>query len=178
MQRFRIAEHGYPYFLTSSIVKWLPVFVTPSTCDIVIDSLCYCREQKGLRIHAYVIMPTHIHLIVSADGDLSAVLRDFKKFTSKRIVAAYDDMQNPPFGNVFRFCGRDNRPPTDHKVWQDGNHPEMIKTQGFFLQKADYIHANPHRKGLVVDPMAWTYSSIRRHHGTGDGPLEVDWLEW
>jgi len=178
MQRFRIAEAGYPYFVTGSIVKWLPVFVNPNACDILINSLKYCREHKGLRIHAYVIMPTHYHLILSCLGDLSAVLRDFKKFTAREIALLYEGIPNPPFKNVFRFCGKENRPPTEHKVWQDGSHPELIKTQAFFTQKMEYVHANPHRKGLIIDPHAWTYSSIRYYSGTGDGPLDVDWLEW
>ena len=65
MRRFKIHENGYPYFISASIVKWLPVFVNQKTCDIIINSLNYCRGNKGLRIHSYVIMPTHIHLIVS-----------------------------------------------------------------------------------------------------------------
>jgi len=178
MQRYRIAEQGYPYFVTISIVKWLPVFVSAVPCEIIIDSLRFCREHKGLRVHAYIIMPTHLHLIVSAEGDLSAILRDFKKHTSKKIVEYYEGMSNPPFINVFRYCGRDNRPPTEHKVWQDGSHPEVIKTQAFFRVKLNYMHANAFRKGLVVDPLAWTYSSLRIYEGCGDGPLEVDALEW
>ena len=177
MEEYHITESGYPYFLTSSIVKWLPVFVSESTCDIIIDSLRYCRENRGLKIHAYTIMPTHIHIIISAEADLSAILRDFKKFTSKQIIAVYAKTNNPPFDNVFKFCGRDNHPPTEHKVWQDGNHPELIKTRDFCNEKVDYIHANPFRKGLVIDPMSWKYSSIRYYHGVGDGPLEVDWLD-
>jgi putative transposase len=178
MQRYRITEQGYPYFVTLSIVKWLPVFVSPAPCQIVIDSLSFCREHKGLRIHAYVIMPTHIHLIVSAVDDLSAVLRDFKKHTSKRLVEYFTEIKNPPFINVFRFCGKDNRPPTEHKVWQDGNHPEKIETQAFFGVKLKYMNANPLRKGLVTDAVAWTWSSLRLHEGCGDGPLAVDGIEW
>jgi putative transposase len=178
MRRFRIVENCYPHFLTSAIVKWLPVFVTDSACKIVIDSLKYCKDNRGLRVHAYVIMPTHMHLIVSTEGDLSAILRDFKKFTSKAVVEHFRGNPNPPFENIFQYCGRDNRPPTAHKVWQDGSHPEMIRSDQWFRQKAVYIHDNPFRKGLVTDPLAWKYSSIRDHEGTGSGPLEIDWLEW
>ena len=178
MQRYRVFDKDYPYFVTASIVKWLPVFVSQQPCQVITDSLSYCRDHKGLRIHAYVIMPTHIHLIVSADGDISGVLRDFKTYTSKRLVELFAAQKNPPFINVFRFCGKDNTPPTEHKVWQDGNHPEMIKTQPFFLSKLNYLHANPMRKGLVIDPVAWTWSSLRAYEGCGDVPLEVDGIEW
>ena len=181
MSRFRFAEENYPYFVTCSIVKWLSVFVSSDTCDVIIKSLEYCRAQRGLRIHAYVIMPTHLHLIVSAEADISGVVRDFKKFTAREIIAPYTGTQFPPFENAFRFCGEDNRPPTAHKVWQDGSHPELIKTEAFFRQKADYIRANPSRKGLVTDPLAWRYSSLRFFAGVENGepePLAVDFVEW
>jgi REP element-mobilizing transposase RayT len=55
--------------LTYSIVEWLPVFVSQASCKIVTDSLTYCQREKHLRVRAYVIMPTHMHLIVF-DADL------------------------------------------------------------------------------------------------------------
>jgi REP element-mobilizing transposase RayT len=178
MKRYRIIEENYPYFVTGSVVKWLPIFVTPSICDILIDSLRYCRDIRGLLIHAYVIMPTHYHMIVSCEKNLSGIIRDFKRFTSGQIAKAFDNIENPPFSNVFRYCGKNNRPPTEHKVWQDGSHPELIKTEPFFKRKLNYLHENPLRKKLVTDPLTWTYSSIRYYAETGDGPIEVTGLEW
>ncbi len=178
MGRFKISEDCYPYFLTSTIVKWLPVFVSPATCDIVIDSLQYCRDKKGLRIHAYVIMPTHLHLVLSSDCGLTDIIRDFKRHTASQIVKESERRRDPPFQNVFKFCGRDNRPPTESKVWQNGNHPEMIINEDFFRQKTDYIHNNPFHKGLITDPHWWTYSSVRDFEGSGSGPLAIDLLEW
>lgn len=178
MERYKIIEQGYPYFVTISIVKWLPVFISPKPCQIIFDSLNFCREHKDLRVHAYVLMPTHLHIIASSINDLSAILRDFKKHTSKKLIEYFTEIKNPPFINVFRFCGRDNSPPTEHKVWQDGNHPEMIKTKAFFKTKVDYLHDNPLRKGLVIDPVAWKWSSLRLYEGCGDGPLDIDGLEW
>ena len=178
MGRFRIAEAGYPYFVTSHIVHWLPVFVQPATCDIITDSLAFCRSTKNLHIHAYVIMPTHVHLIVSAEGDLPTVLRDFKRHTSVELVEHYETIKLPAFHNVFRYCGARSRHPVQNKVWEEGNHPEQVHSREFFQQKADYIHRNPLRKGLVRDPLAWHYSSAAAFAGDADGPLEVDWLEW
>lgn len=49
----------------------------------------YCIQEKGLSVHAYVYMTSHIHLIVTAfDGELQNVVRDFKKFTSKKLIEA------------------------------------------------------------------------------------------
>ena len=68
------------YFITTTIVGWIDVFTKPVYCDIVIDSLKYCQKEKGLVIHAWCIMSSHLHLIVSSAGKekLPAILRDFK----------------------------------------------------------------------------------------------------
>lgn len=183
MLRFRIREEG-AFFLTSTVVTWLPVFVEPATCAIITENLKHYRKARGLRIHAYVVMPTHIHLIISTDNDLAGVVRDLKKRTSKELVAHFTEHRRPPFLNIFRFCGKASRHPVQHQVWEEGSHPEQILSQPFFAQKADYIHGNPFRKGLVADPLAWRFSSARQFAGVpldaGDGgePLEVDWVEW
>jgi len=51
----------------------------------------YCIKQKGLQVVAYVIMSNHIHLIVqSSTDDLSGIIRDFKKYTVRRIIESIE----------------------------------------------------------------------------------------
>ena len=58
------------YYLTLAVVYWLPVFVSAEPCLIFTESLNYCQQNKNLRINAFVIMPTHTHIIVfDADFD-------------------------------------------------------------------------------------------------------------
>ena len=64
MERYRIADDVGIYFVTMSVVDWLPVFVSERRWRILTDSLNFCHERKGLRVNAYVIMPTHFHGIV------------------------------------------------------------------------------------------------------------------
>src|SRR5262249_50793985 len=84
MERYRIRPDAAVYYLTYSLVEWLSVFVTEATCKIVADSLTFCHAQKQLRINAFVIMPTHMHMIVfDADFDTERLIRtlaDFRKF--------------------------------------------------------------------------------------------------
>lgn len=51
----------------------------------------------------------------------------------------------------------------ENKIWQEGYHPEAIKSTPFFAQKLDYIHDNPVKKGFVVQPEHWKYSSARNY---------------
>lgn len=83
--RYKITEKECIYFVTSTIVEWMSVFISHTYCDIIIRSLNYCKTHKGMKLYAYVIMDNHIHLIVKAP-ELSATLASFKKFTAKEII--------------------------------------------------------------------------------------------
>ena len=54
------------YFITTTVIDWMDVFTRPAYKHIVIDSLRYCQEHKGLQIYAWVLMTNHLHLIASA----------------------------------------------------------------------------------------------------------------
>ncbi|MBM3289182.1 MAG: hypothetical protein FJY92_03440 [Candidatus Hydrogenedentes bacterium] len=84
--RYRIADPDGLYFLTCTIVDWLPVFQSRPYFDIITHSLAFCRANKGMRVYAYVIMENHLHLVAGAP-DLSGVMRAFKGFTAREIVA-------------------------------------------------------------------------------------------
>jgi len=83
--RYRINEPERAHFITSTIVEWLPVFSTAACCDILVQSLAFCRERKGLKVHAWVILDTHFHAILAAP-DLSSILRDIKSYTAKLLI--------------------------------------------------------------------------------------------
>src|SRR5260221_2679421 len=89
MERYRISPEAAVYFVTYSVVEWLPVFFTEATFNIVTKSLTFCHEQKHLRINAFVIMPTHLHMIVfDANFDNERLIRaltDFRKFTGRQL---------------------------------------------------------------------------------------------
>ena len=68
------------YFVTCTVVHWVDVFTRVEYRKLVVDSLIHCQKEKGLRIHAYVIMSNHIHLLLSRTETanlLSDILRDF-----------------------------------------------------------------------------------------------------
>ncbi|HEY5614884.1 MAG TPA: transposase, partial [Bacteroidota bacterium] len=64
-----------------------------------------------------------------------------------------------------------------YKVWQQGSHPEAITSQKFFVQKLNYIHENPVRKGYVEKPEHWVYSSARNYFLGDDTIIKIDKLE-
>ena len=123
-------------------------------------------------------MPTHFHATVTAlDDDLSAIMRDMKKHTSRATfdLAAQDG--NKLLTYIFEKAAEYD-PRSRFKVWQDEFHPKVIRSEQVFLQKADYVHLNPVRKGLCVDPTHWYYSSAAAYADRPDVPIDIDRLDW
>jgi putative transposase len=157
--RYRILHPDHAHFVTCTIVEWLPVFTSQACCDILVKSLQHCRQRKGLKIYAWVILDTHFHAILAAP-DLSSVLRDLKSFTAREILQQLEVEGRHWLLNqlhYFRGAHRTN----DYQVWQEGSHPQAIVTDHAMEQKIEYVQNNPVKRGWVTAPEHWCYSSAR-----------------
>lgn len=168
-EKYRIWDQGKPYFLTLTIVGWIDLFTRKEYKFIIIDSLKYCQKEKGLAIYGYCLMPSHLHMIVRAEGMiiLSDILRDFKKFTSKAIVEQIlngEESRKEWIINYFSNEG-EKTGKSKYKVWQEGNHPIEVRSNRFFDQKLEYIHNNPVKDFIVERPEDYFFSSARNYAG-------------
>jgi len=166
------------YFLTLTIVNWIDVFSRKNHRDAIIQSLKYCQEKKGLIVFAYVIMTNHIHLIANTNEPfhLSDTIRDFKKFTSKRIISQIIDepeSRRDWMLNLMELKTFDRQGNKNHQFWKEGNHAIELFNEKFVWNKINYIHNNPVESGFVKEPQDWLYSSARNYYGL-DGILEVE----
>ena len=100
-EKYKVRNPEGIYFITLTVIDWVDLFSRPVYKHILIDSLKYCQKHKELAIYAYVIMPNHLHLIVSSgEGFLLAnTIRDFKKYTSKKLIEAIKE--NPESRRVW-----------------------------------------------------------------------------
>lgn len=165
------------YFLTPTVVDWVDVFTRPVYKHIIIEALRFCQQEKGLDLYAWVIMSNHLHLIASAKEGyhLSNILRDFKKFTSKKIVEAIaTEAESRQRWMLYRFeyNGKYDSRITHSKFWQEGNEAIELLTADFAKQKLDYLHNNPVRAEIVQFPEHYIYSSAIDYAG-GKGLLDV-----
>ena len=174
MERYRIRPDAAVYFVTYSVVDWLPVFVSEAACRIVTDSLNFCHETKGLRANAYVVMPTHLHAIVfDIDFDserLQKSLMEFRKFTGRSLSDFCAQRMPRCFAETLRTAATADR---ERRFWQPSRHPEAIETEKFWRQKLDYLHENPCRKGLVLRADDWRFSSAAHYISDGRCPSDV-----
>ena len=159
------------YFVSFACVQWVDVFVRQKYSEVLIDSLCYCQKQKGLVIHAWCIMPSHVHLIISRSQTptLSDIMRDFKKFTSDKILKMIMEESGESRKSwmmwLFGSAGKENPNNTHYQFWQQDNHPEELITNHFMEQKLNYLHFNPVVAGFVDKPMDFLLSSARDYAG-------------
>jgi len=174
MERYRIHPDAAVYYVTYSVVEWLPVFVTESTFRIIADSLAFCHKEKHLRINAFVIMPTHMHMIVfDADYNterLTRALADFRKFTGRQLSDYCGSHFPRCFAETLRAQATADR---ERRLWQPSRHPEAILAEPFWQQKLDYLHDNPRRKGLVLRAQDWRWSSAPWYFSEGEQTVDV-----
>jgi len=169
------------YFITITTVGWIDVFTRLSQKNILINALQYCQKNKDLEIYGYCIMSSHIHLLCKGTEGfiLSDIIRDFKKFTSKKIVQTIIDepeSRREWMLDYFQKACEHLKKNQTYKVWQNGYHAEHIYSNTFIRQKIDYIHNNPVKEKIVASAEDYYFSSARNYAGL-ENDLEVVLLD-
>lgn len=179
---YKFSDQDGVYFVTFAVVNWIDVFTRKEYRDIVVDSLNFCKKEKGLIIFAWCLMSNHIHLIIQSEQgkSLSDILRDFKKFTAKTILKAISgnkyESRKEWMMPIFRATGESNSNNEIFQFWRQDNHPMILFTPRFIGQKLFYLHNNPVKAGIVDEPEEYIYSSARNYTGKS-GLIDVDILE-
>ena len=175
--KYKATVPGEAYFITITVVNWIDLFTRINQKQIIVNSLIYCQKEKGLEIFAWCLMPSHLHMLCrgSENEPLSDIMRDFKKFTSKKIIQSIKEEPESrrewlleQFSKACESLKREQK----YKVWQDGYHAEILKTNRFIYQKLNYVHNNPVEDGIVVRPEEYMYSSARNYADL-DGLFDV-----
>lgn len=111
-------------------------------------------------VHAYVLMPNHVHLLVSPADEAG-------------------------LGKMMQWIGRYYVPYFNHKyqrtgtLWQGRYRATVIDAESYFMTCSRYIELNPLRAGLVADPAAYPWSSCAHHIGLShDAHITEHSLYW
>ncbi len=180
--RYKVHDDQLPHFITTTVVGWIDVFSRELYKEVICGSLVFCQNEKGLILHAWVIMSNHVHAIISAAPGykLEDIMRDFKKFTSKRIIAAIEDSiqesRKEWMLNIFGYTGRNNNSNKEYQFWQKNYHPIALDTEVKIRQRLNYLHENPVRAGIVWEPHHYKYSSATDYYENKPGIIPVTQL--
>ena len=148
----RLTAPGLPHHLIQRGNNRQPVFVDEADCSRYLDDLADLAALHGLAIHAYVLMPNHVHLLATpAAAD-----------TLARVMQALGRRY------VRWFNARHRRTGT---LWEGRYRSTVVETDRYLLACMRYIEMNPVRAGLVDDPAAYRWSSHRHQLGQVVDPL-------
>ena len=180
--KYKIGDQTQYYFVTFTTVNWVDVFVREIYRGIFIDSIKYCQENKGLLVGAWVIMTSHVHMILGCDGTnrLEDIIRDMKSFTSTQLKKAISE--NPQESrkewmlDLMHKAGKKNSNNECFQFWQQHNQPILLDNNYLLDQKLEYIHLNPVEAGFVDKPEDYLYSSARDFAGM-KGLIDICYFE-
>lgn len=179
--KYKPGEDSIAHFVSFTVVGWIDIFSRETYKEIFINSLQYCQHEKGLTLHAWIIMTNHVHLIISSHTNkIENIVRDMKKYTSKQIIEAIQE--NPTESrkewmiNLFKSAGKSNSNNKDYQFWKQDYHPIELNTAEKVKQRIDYLHENPVRSGLVWEPWHYKYSSAIDYYTNEHGLLKVEHL--
>lgn len=152
------------YFVSFAVKDWIDVFTRNEYRNIIVDSLAFCQQEKGLEIFAWCIMTNHVHLIIRAKEGykLENILRDFKKFTSKSLLKAIavnpEESRKEWLLEKFKMV-------KGNCFWGTDNHPIELWSNEVINQKLEYLHNNSVEAGFVFCPEQYVYSSAIDYAG-------------
>ena len=138
------------HFVTFSCYHRLPYLGATSARDLFERSLETMRVRYDFFVTGYVVMPEHVHLLVSEPkrAVLAIVLQALKLSVSVQS--------------------------SERPFWQKRYYDFNVYTEEKRLEKLRYMHRNPVVRGLVKEPEEWAWSSFR-HHWTGEiGAVEIE----
>jgi REP element-mobilizing transposase RayT len=170
-RNYRFHNPNAPYFVSFAVVEWLNVFDQDKFKDILVDNLNYCQREKGMEIYAWVIMPTHVHLVFRSTTEVTPgrLLGEFKSHTSKKLVKLinenFEEKNRRFFMETFSRHGKYRSNVKNFQFWQQNNKPIELWSNKVITQKIRYIHNNPLKKGMVFNPEDYLYSSAVDYSG-------------
>jgi putative transposase len=161
---------GYSHFITTSCYQRRPLLGTPRSRDLFLAVMEQIRQRHQFVVIGYVVMPEHVHLLVSEPerGNPSLVLAALKQNFAHRLLReprAKPGAQTDSLWSTPIALGR---------VWQRRFYDFVVFTEKKRVEKLRYMHCNPVQRGLVLELEEWLWSSFR-HYAYGErGPVLVN----
>ena len=159
---------GYSHFITTSCYQRLPLLGDARNRDLFVQVLEHVRRRYGFVVAGYVVMPEHVHLLISEPrrGTPSTVMQAIKQGFARRLLARLRaaNSRTPIW-----------RAPLDAAhVWQPRFYDFVVFSEKKRIEKLRYIHRNPVKRGLVQESQQWPWSSFRHYAYDEAGPVLVN----
>src|SRR5712664_1543494 len=153
----RYYGRGDLHFLTFSCYGRLPLLRRVRARNLFVHALGKIRERYSFLLVGYVVMPEHVHLLISEPPKVtpSVVLKALKQRVSRDLRKnrrrVSDAQLRLPFMNAGAGLPR---------FWQPRFYDFNVYSEKKKREKLEYMHENPVKRGLVKNPGAWMWSSF------------------
>ena len=158
------------HFVTCSCYRRLPLLQSARAKNVLMKALAQVRDRYGFALAGYVVMPEHIHLLMGEPqrGTPSTVMQVLKQKVSRRLRRR----RHISGGQLRIRFGRS----TDAlpRFWQLRFHDFNVWSHKKRVEKLQYMHFNPVKRGLVVHPKDWPRSSFSFYARRGTGLVRID----
>ena len=167
----RYYGEGDLHFLTFSCYRRLPLLGTKRARNLFVHTLEKIRERYGFSVVGYVVMPEHVHLLISepAKGTPSVVLKVLKQRVSRDLRGRKRRVPAGQLRLAFSIGG-ESLP----RFWQPRFYDFNVWSARKRKEKLEYMHLNPVVRKLVVHPKDWPWSSWSFYAKGEDGPVRID----
>ena len=148
---------GYLHFITTSCYQRRPLLQNPASRDLFLRVLEQARRRYRFVVVGYVIMPDHVHILLSEPerGNPSRVMQALKQGFARRWLRGLCSRSDPRQGHLWAVALEEGH------VWQRRFYDFPVWSEHKRVQKLGYMHDNPVRRGLVLEPQQWRWSSFR-----------------
>jgi putative transposase len=150
----------------------MPLFASSPAKNLFVKILGEVRDRYGFALAGYVVMPNHIHLLISepARGTPSTVMQVLKQRVSRRIrrkprKKVSSQQLSLPFRHAHDFWPQ---------LWQPRFYDFNVWSQTKFVEKLQYMHMNPVKRKLVAHPKDWPWSSFLFYAKRESGLVRID----
>jgi putative transposase len=154
----RFHESKQTHFINFTCYRRLRHLNSREARDVVVAMLEQTRQRYGFRVYGFVVMPEHVHLLISEPdrGTIANAIQALKIASSKRTAAfrEMDEIRSP--------------------LWQKRYFDLNIKDREQFVEKLRYIHRNPVKRGLCEKPEDWRWSSFDHYASGTDCGVEIE----
>lgn len=161
---------GYLHFITTSCYQRRPLLSRRENRDLFLRVLEQVRKRYCFRVVGYVVMPEHVHLLIGEPkrGNPSTVMQALKQGFARgllRKLRLRRDACQLSFWSEAAEAGH---------IWQKRFYDFVVWTEKKRVEKLRYMHRNPVKRGLVLEPEQWEWSSFRSYAYGEHGPVLVN----
>ena len=153
----RYSGAGYLHFITTSCYQRLPLLNKPERRDLLLEVIEGVRRRYHFVVVGYVVMPEHVHLLLSEPerGNPSKVMQAIKQGFARRLLVRLRSARDRRQSSLW------HAPVEEGHIWQARFYDFVVFTDRKRVEKLRYMHRNPVKRGLVLEPGQWQWSSYR-----------------